>query len=55
MSSKTTIYVSMIIGSIIGGWIPSILWDAGMFDLSGVFFTAIGGALGIYIGWKISS
>ena len=54
MSSKTVIYVSMVIGSMIGGWIPSMLWNAETFDLSGVFFTAIGGALGIYIGWLIS-
>ena len=54
MSSKQIIYISMFVGSLIGGWIPSALWDAGMFDLSSVFFTALGGALGIYIGYKFT-
>lgn len=54
MTSKQLIYVSMFLGSIIGGWILTLLWDAGMFDLSVLFATAIGGALGIYFGWKIS-
>ena len=54
MSSKRIIYVSMIVGSLLGGWIPSLLWNAGIFDLSGVICTALGGALGIYIGYRIS-
>ena len=43
----------MFVGSLIGGWVPT-LWDAGMFDLSGVISTALGGALGIYIGYKVT-
>ena len=55
MSSKQIIYVSMFIGSLIGGWLPSLIWGAGMFDISGVIFTAVGGALGIYVGWKMTN
>lgn len=43
----------MTIGSIIGGYVPS-LWDANLFSLSSIIFTAIGGFAGIWLGYKIS-
>jgi hypothetical protein len=55
MTSKQIIYGCMVIGSMIGGWVPSLLWDAGIFDLSVVLTTAVGGVAGIYIGWKITN
>ncbi len=42
----------MVLGSAVGGFIPS-LWNSGMFSMSGVFTTAIGGIIGIYLGWRI--
>ncbi len=51
---KKLVYLFMTIGSLIGGYVPS-LWDAGMFSLSGVIFTAIGGFVGIWAGYKMSS
>jgi hypothetical protein len=53
MSSKSTIIIFMIIGSTIGGLIPT-LWGAGLFDVSSMFFTAIGGGVGIWLGYKFS-
>ncbi len=44
----------MAIGSTIGGYIPT-LWGAGFLSFSSVILTAIGGILGIYLGYKISS
>jgi predicted MFS family arabinose efflux permease len=52
MSNKSLIYISMTVGSFIGGYIPSI-WGADTFSLWGVFMTALGGFLGIYIGYKM--
>lgn len=46
--------VATILGSLLGGMIPSILWGASPFDLTSVFSTAIGGALGIWIGYKVN-
>ena len=43
----------MFIGSAVGGMIPT-LWDAGIFSVSGVFFTAAGGFIGIWVGYKLS-
>ena len=54
MSSKSTIWIFMAIGSTIGGFIPT-LWGAGLFDVTSMFFTAIGGLVGIWLGFKFSS
>ena len=47
------IWLGMFVGSFIGGYIPG-LWGADIFSLSGVVFTAIGGFVGIWLGFKIS-
>lgn len=55
MENKKRIMTAMVIGSLIGGYIPS-LWDdsmLSMFSLSSVIFGAIGGFLGIWIGYKL--
>jgi hypothetical protein len=52
MSRKTFIWLFMFIGSGLGGYIPN-LWDAGMFSMSSVFLTALGGLAGIWFGFKL--
>jgi len=54
MSSKTVIYIGMIIGSITGGYIP-VLFGAGIFSYISILFSGIGGILGIWIGLKLSN
>ncbi len=54
MERKTAIWWGMFIGGTIGGFIPN-LWGAGIFSLSGVFLTAIGGFLGIWVGYKFGN
>ena len=51
MSKKSAIMWGMMIGSTVGGFVPS-LWEAGMFSMSGVLLTAIGGVIGIWFGYK---
>ncbi len=53
MDSKKLIWGGMIIGSYVGGLIPNI-WGQGYFSMSGLIFSALGGILGIYLGFKIS-
>jgi hypothetical protein len=50
MNRKSAIWLGVVIGSTVGGFIPS-LWSAGLFSLSGVFLTALGGFAGIWAGY----
>jgi len=53
MNSKSLIWIFMAIGSAIGGYIPTF-WGASFFSFSSVILTALGGILGIYLGFKMS-
>ncbi|HTH92900.1 MAG TPA: hypothetical protein VL576_00240 [Candidatus Paceibacterota bacterium] len=52
MNTKQTIILLTIIGGTIGSFIP-LLWGDNLLSFSSVIFTAIGGFLGIYIGYKL--
>jgi len=51
MPSKTLIYIAAFVGSLIGGYIPT-LWGAGFLSISSLVFSAIGGIAGIFIALK---
>lgn len=53
MNTKSIIYLFMIVGSTIGSFLPT-LWGDSFFSLTSVFLTAVGGILGIWLGYKIS-
>ena len=42
----------MFIGTIVGGYIPT-LWNADMLSMASLLFSACGGFLGIWIGYRI--
>ncbi|MFH1188677.1 MAG: hypothetical protein V1652_02400 [bacterium] len=52
MIDRRFIYLGLFLGSILGGFIPS-LWGAGMFSFSSVIFSSIGSIAGIWIVYKI--
>lgn len=52
MGIKSVIYVFMFIGSLAGGWIPT-LWGANPLGLESVLGGLIGGLLGIWGGFKL--
>jgi len=54
MNSKSLIWIFMAIGSTIGGYIPT-LWGSGFFSFSSVILTAVGGILGIWLGYRLSN
>lgn len=43
----------MIVGSTVGGFIPSLWGNTALFSLSSVITSAICGFLGIWIGYKL--
>lgn len=53
MSRKTLIWIGIFVGSTIGGFVP-MLWHAGLFSLSSVLFSTIGGVIGIWVGYRLS-
>ncbi|MCX6755972.1 MAG: hypothetical protein NTX85_01385 [Candidatus Nomurabacteria bacterium] len=53
MDSKKIILICTMVGSFLGSIIPE-LWGDSMMSMTSILLTAVGGALGIYIGYKIS-
>jgi len=53
MQARPLVWIGMAVGSTLGGFIPN-LWGAGMFSISGIFFSGVGAIAGIYIGFKMS-
>lgn len=52
MSDKSIIYIFIFVGSTVGSFIPN-LWGAGFLSFSSIIFSAIGGLLGIWLGYKL--
>ncbi len=51
--SKKPIWFGMVIGSTVGGFVP-MLWHAGMFSLSAIILSTIGGLLGIWVAFRLN-
>ncbi|MDO8469891.1 MAG: hypothetical protein Q7S84_02625 [bacterium] len=53
MGSRSLTWIGMILGSLVGGFVP-LLWGGDTFSLSSIAFSGIGGLLGIYLGYRLS-
>lgn len=53
MESKRLIWLGMFLGSTLGSYIPS-LWGADMFSASSLILGAVGGIVGIWVGFRLS-
>jgi hypothetical protein len=53
MGSKFVLYFCIFIGSIVGGYIPS-LWHEGLFSFWSIILSGVGGLAGIWVGYKIN-
>ncbi len=53
MSRKTFIWGGLFIGSSLGGFAPNF-FGAGVFSMSSVIMSAVGGVLGVFIGFKLA-
>lgn len=54
MNTKSFIWLGMIVGSSIGGFLPTLFGGSAL-GMTSVFTTALGGLLGIWAGYKIST
>ena len=50
---KARIWVGVLIGSTIGGFIPA-LWGAGFISYPSVLLSGVGAFIGLWIGYKTS-
>jgi hypothetical protein len=46
------VWIGLFLGTTIGGFIP-VLWGANPFSWSATILSAIGGAVGLWLGFKI--
>lgn len=51
---KSMVWVGMVIGSAVGGYAP-VLFGGSALSFTSVITTAIGGILGIWIGFKLEN
>jgi hypothetical protein len=47
------IFIFLFLGGFIGGYFP-LLWGASPFSFSSVIWSAIGGLVGIYVGYNVN-
>ncbi len=50
---KSVIITTMVLGSIVGGYLPA-LWDGSVFSMSSIFLSGAGGLVGIWLGYKMA-
>lgn len=55
MSTKTLIYIGIIVGGLIGGWLGSKLDHGDIFGVSAIILGGIGSLGGIWAGFKLGS
>lgn len=54
MSRKTIILLGMFIGSVIGGYVP-VLFGVDLLSFTSILGNGIGGIIGIWIAFKVTS
>jgi hypothetical protein len=51
MSRKTLIWIGLTVGSAVGGYLPA-LWGGNLISLTSVALSAVGGIVGIWLGYR---
>jgi len=53
MSPKLLVWLGILLGSAVGGYVPS-LWGAEVLSFSSILGSLIGGLIGIWVAYKVS-
>jgi uncharacterized membrane protein YeaQ/YmgE (transglycosylase-associated protein family) len=51
---KLTIYIGLTIGSIIGGYLPVVLFNVSAFSWLSLICGFVGCIVGVWLGWKLT-
>jgi hypothetical protein len=51
---RTAIWIGILIGSTIGGFIPA-LWGGDLLSYSGLLLSGVGAFAGLWVGYKMST
>lgn len=51
MSKKALIWLGLTVGSGVGGYLP-VLWGGDLISFSSVLLSAVGGIIGIWLGYR---
>lgn len=54
MSSKSLIYLCLFVGSVVGGWLGSLLDGGNLLGVWGFLGGTVGAIIGIWVGYKLS-
>lgn len=54
MDRKHLIWIGMVVGSALGGYIP-LLWGGSLFSFASIILTAVGGIAGIWLGVRFGN
>lgn len=52
MSRKALVSIGMLVGSVVGGYLP-IFFGVGMFSYTSILTSGLGAIIGIWIGYKL--
>ena len=53
MNTRSLVWFGFFVGSAVGSFLPT-LWGAGVFSVSSVILSALGGMIGVWLGFKLS-
>ncbi|MEZ5126089.1 MAG: hypothetical protein R2826_07570 [Thermoleophilia bacterium] len=51
---KITIYIGLLVGSFVGGYVPVLLLDVGALSLVSLVSGFVGAVVGVWLGWKLT-
>jgi hypothetical protein len=51
---RSVIGLSILVGSTLGGYLP-VLWGSSSFSVMSLFFGALGGIAGVWVGVRLST
>jgi len=55
MSRKTLVWIGLGVGSTVGSFIPGLWGGNVLISISSIFFSGVGGIVGIWAGWKVAN